>query len=54
MYLDPELTIEERWKVTKMMFGAQSDVHDYHKVNLSTNFILFNFSLIYQYASFIS
>lgn len=43
MYLDPELTIEDRWKVTQMMFGAQSDVHDYHKVNFLTDYIFLNF-----------
>ena len=32
IYLDTTLTLEERWMITKMMYGAQSDRFDYHMV----------------------
>ena len=34
MYLDPSLSLQERWMVTMMIYGAQSDKFDYHYVRL--------------------
>lgn len=41
LYLDPSLTLQERWKVQQMMYGAQTDNHDYHFVSLSSSSSLF-------------
>eukprot|EP01036_Dinobryon_divergens_P029774 gene29774-38919_t len=35
MYLDPSLSLQERWMVTMMIFGAQSDKFDYHYVGFN-------------------
>ena len=32
MYLDESLNIHDRWKVTNMIYGGQTDEYDYHKV----------------------
>ena len=32
MYLDPSLSMQERFMVTKMIYGSQSDEFDYHHV----------------------
>lgn len=32
MYLDRDLTLEQRWMVTRMMYGGQTDEYDYHMV----------------------
>ena len=32
MYLDPELSFSQHWMVTRMMYGAQMDDSDYHKI----------------------
>ena len=32
LYLSPKLNMQERFSVMKMMYGAQSDLYDYHKV----------------------
>lgn len=32
MYLDPELSFSQHWMVTRMMYGAQMDDMDYHKI----------------------
>eukprot|EP00981_Chlorochromonas_danica_P013107 scaffold5806_cov171-Ochromonas_danica.AAC.5 len=32
LYLSEKLTLEQRWMVTRMIYGAQSDEHDYHYV----------------------
>ena len=32
MYLDPALSTNDRWHVTRMMYGSQTDAFDYHKV----------------------
>jgi len=33
------LTLAERFQVMQMMFGAQSDQYDYHKVGLNQDFL---------------
>ena len=32
MYLDPTLSFSQHWMITKMMYGAQMDAADYHKI----------------------
>lgn len=32
MYLDPTLSLQDQWMVTKMIYGAQSDEFDFHMV----------------------
>jgi predicted SAM-dependent methyltransferase len=32
MYLNPQLSFSQHWMVTRMMYGAQTDDMDYHKV----------------------
>ncbi len=32
MYLDPEITGNDHWMVTRMMYGGQVDAYDYHLV----------------------
>lgn len=32
MYLDPALTTDDRWHVTRMIYGSQTDAFDFHKV----------------------
>lgn len=32
MYLDESLSMQDRWRVTSMIYGGQSDKFDYHKV----------------------
>ena len=33
MYLDPALTTDDRWHVTRMIYGSQTDSFDFHKVD---------------------
>lgn len=35
MYLDPSLSMSERFMVTKMIYGSQTDEFDYHHVRMS-------------------
>ena len=32
MYLDKKMTFEQRWMITRMMYGAQVDEYDFHKI----------------------
>ena len=41
LYLDPALTPHERFLVVKMMYGAQSDQFDYHKVGFDEHTLRF-------------
>jgi len=36
MYLDPALTTDDRWHVTRMIYGSQTDSFDFHKVDCRT------------------
>jgi hypothetical protein len=36
MYLDPTLTTDDRWHVTRMIYGSQTDSFDFHKVDCRT------------------
>lgn len=33
MYLDESFTSQERWLITRMIYGGQTDKYDYHKVH---------------------
>lgn len=33
MYLDETFTIQEKWKITQMIYGAQNDEYDFHHVS---------------------
>jgi hypothetical protein len=35
LYLDDSLSLQDRWMVTMMIYGAQSDEFDYHKVEIT-------------------
>jgi predicted SAM-dependent methyltransferase len=35
LYLDPALSVEDRFHVMRMMYGGQVDGHDYHHVGLN-------------------
>lgn len=35
LYLDPGLSVDDRFHVMRMMFGGQTDAHDYHRVGLN-------------------
>jgi len=39
MYLDPKMTMEDRVMIMKMMYGAQSDEHDYHYVGFNAELL---------------
>lgn len=41
LYLDPALSLQERFTVVKMMYGAQSDLFDYHKVGFDEHTLQF-------------
>jgi predicted SAM-dependent methyltransferase len=41
MYIDPVTTFEQRWFITRMMFGAQVDDKDYHKVGFERDLLLY-------------
>ncbi len=32
MYLDESISVTDRWMITRMIYGGQSDPFDYHKV----------------------
>jgi predicted SAM-dependent methyltransferase len=32
LYLDPSLTVQERWMATMMIYGSQASAYDYHKI----------------------
>jgi len=38
-FLDPNLTVEERFHVMRMMYGGRMDEHDVHYVGLSFDFL---------------
>ena len=35
MYLSEELTLDQKWMVTRMMYGAQVDQYDFHKMGFN-------------------
>lgn len=39
MYLDESMTKQERWKITNMMYGGQTDQYDYHKVGFDESIL---------------
>lgn len=39
LLVHPELTLDQRWHVQRMMFGGQTDPHDFHKVGLTYEFL---------------
>jgi len=40
LFLDPNLDIEQRYHVMRMMFGGQTDEYDFHYIGLSHEFML--------------
>jgi hypothetical protein len=40
MYTDPELTLQDYWMVTKMLYGAQFDRWDFHNVRVWSSIVL--------------
>jgi predicted SAM-dependent methyltransferase len=47
LYLRPNMTIQDKWLLTRVIYGAQSDEYDYHKVgfdeSILTNFLKYPF-----------
>eukprot|EP00606_Chrysophyceae_sp_TOSAG23-5_P000023 GSChrysophyteH2.ASY1.ANO1.447.1 assembled CDS len=39
MYLRPGITLEEKWLLTRVIYGAQTDEYDYHKVGFSQDIL---------------
>lgn len=39
MYLDKKLTMEQHWMVTRMMYGGQTDVFDYHLIGFDESIL---------------
>jgi predicted SAM-dependent methyltransferase len=39
MFLHPSLTAEQRFYIMNIIFGGQQDLHDYHKVGLTWEFM---------------
>jgi predicted SAM-dependent methyltransferase len=39
LILDKRISLEERFEVQRMIFGGQTDDHDYHKVGLTFDFL---------------
>ena len=39
LYLREELSLQERWRLTMMIYGAQSDKYDYHKVGFDESLL---------------
>lgn len=44
LFMDPTLTLDQRFFVMRMMFGGQVDDHDFHKVGLSWEFLSYYLS----------
>ncbi len=40
MFLDPQLTTEQRFHVMRMAFGGQTDPYDFHKAGLTMEFLV--------------
>ena len=45
LYLKEDMSMEDRWLLTKVIFGAQSDEFDYHKVGFDYRVLR---TLLYQ------
>jgi len=37
--LSPELPLQDKWTVMRMMFGGQTDPYDFHKIGLTRDFL---------------
>ena len=48
MYLDPSLTFDQHWMITRMMYGAQMDEYDYHKIGFDES-VLTAFLQMHQF-----
>jgi predicted O-linked N-acetylglucosamine transferase (SPINDLY family)/predicted SAM-dependent methyltransferase len=48
MYLDPEFTLQDRWLLTQMIYGGQTDEGDYHHVSHEF-FFLFRLSFFLSF-----